>query len=282
MAHSNSTQYYNLPQFDSTDKPAWLVDVNPAYSAIDTGIHAAKTAADSAQSDATQALSDASSAGTTASGADAKATGSIASLADTFDSTATYNIGDLVIYNNLLYICIVAVTVPGAWTGSENWSRTTLETEINKKQDTINRLTSASTLDGTEELAVYDGTGTKKTTTGDMAGLANAVTAGTLTFESNFNDVASYIKKVGNVVYIHLDCSAITPISARSHILTIPDDLYPNEVQRFICIGSQIHQGVLDSSCFGFLVTNNGALFVGDGLNNAITDIFADLCYVIS
>lgn len=173
MSHSNSTQYYNLPQFDSTDKPAWLVDVNPAYSAIDTGIHAAKAAADAAQGDATQALSDASAAGTTASGADAKAAGSIASLADTFDTTATYNVGDIVIYNNLLYICIVDVTVPGAWTGSGNWNRTTIETEINKKQDTINRLTSVSTLNGTDEIAVYDGTNTKKTTAADVASLAN-------------------------------------------------------------------------------------------------------------
>ena len=171
MAHSNSTQYYNLPQFDSTDKPAWLVDVNPAYYAIDAGIHAAKAAADDAQSDATQALSDASSAVTTASGADAKASGSIASLADTFDPTATYNVGDLVIYNNLLYICIVDVTVPGAWTGSGNWNRTTIETEIDKKQNTIDRLTSVSELMGTDEIAVYDGINTKKTTAADVAAL---------------------------------------------------------------------------------------------------------------
>ena len=130
MAHSNSTQYYNLPQFESTDKPAWLVDVNPAYAAIDAGIHAAKAAADAAQGDATQALSDASSAGTTASGADAKASGSIASIADQFDTTATYAVNDLVIYNNLLYICTTAVTTPGAWTGSTNWERTTLENQI--------------------------------------------------------------------------------------------------------------------------------------------------------
>lgn len=145
----------------------------------------------------------------------------------------------------------------------------------------INGLTSASTLDGTEKIAIYDGTGTKKTTAAEIAGLANAVTAGELTFESNFNNVASYIKKVGNVIYIHLDCYAITPINTRNHILTIPSDLYPNEVQRFICIGSQTHQGFLDSSCFGFLVNTNGTLFVGDGLQNAITDIFADLFYVI-
>lgn len=126
MAHTNSTPNYALPQFLSTDKPAWLTDVNPAYTAIDTGMHNAQTAADAAQNDATQALSDAATADGKATTADAKGSGAIASLAATFDSTATYNVGDYVIYNNLLYICDVAVTTPGPWTGSTNWSRTTM------------------------------------------------------------------------------------------------------------------------------------------------------------
>lgn len=46
MSHTNSTTNYNLPQFISTDKPAWLTDVNDAMSAIDTGIAAAKSVAD--------------------------------------------------------------------------------------------------------------------------------------------------------------------------------------------------------------------------------------------
>ena len=127
MAHSNSTQYYSLPQFESTDKPAWLVDVNPAYAAIDAGIHAAKAAADGAQSDATQALSDAATADGKATTADAKASGAIASISESFDPTATYNVGEYVIYNNLLYICSVAVTTPGPWTGSSNWNRASVD-----------------------------------------------------------------------------------------------------------------------------------------------------------
>ena len=45
MSHTNSTSNYNLPQFVGTDKPAWLGDINPAMSAIDTAI---KNASDSA------------------------------------------------------------------------------------------------------------------------------------------------------------------------------------------------------------------------------------------
>ena len=40
MSATNHTTNYNLPQFVGTDKPAWLGDVNPAMSAIDTQMKA--------------------------------------------------------------------------------------------------------------------------------------------------------------------------------------------------------------------------------------------------
>ena len=116
MSHTNSTTNFGLPQFITTDKPAWLTDVNVAYAAIDTAMKNNQTAAASAQSDATQALSDASSAATTATEASTKSTGALSSIADTFSNTDTYEVGELVIYNNLLYRCTVAITVPGDWT----------------------------------------------------------------------------------------------------------------------------------------------------------------------
>lgn len=137
MAHSNSTTNYHLPQFVSTDKPAWLTDVNTAYSDIDTGMHAAQVAADSAQGDATTALTTASEAATAAAAADAKASGAVASIAPAFDTTATYNIDDLVVYNNLLYKCITPVINPGPWSGTANWERFLIN-EISSKLNSIN------------------------------------------------------------------------------------------------------------------------------------------------
>lgn len=134
MAHSSSTSHYSLPQFAATDKPAWLVDVNPAYSAIDAGMYAAQQAADAAQADATQALDDAAAASGAATTASNTAAGAIASIAEAFDATATYSVGDYVVYNNLFYVCTTAVTTPGPWTGSTNWTRATLDsiaTELN-------------------------------------------------------------------------------------------------------------------------------------------------------
>lgn len=40
MSSTNHTTNYNLPQFVGTDKPAWLGDINPAMSAIDTQMKA--------------------------------------------------------------------------------------------------------------------------------------------------------------------------------------------------------------------------------------------------
>lgn len=48
MSFTNETQNYHLPQWVGSDKPTWLVDLNGAFSAIDTGM-----AATQAQSDAT-------------------------------------------------------------------------------------------------------------------------------------------------------------------------------------------------------------------------------------
>ena len=38
-----------------------------------------------------------------------------------FSTAATYDVGDIVTYNNGFYKCKAAVTVAGAWTGDTNW-----------------------------------------------------------------------------------------------------------------------------------------------------------------
>lgn len=55
MSHTNSTTNYNLPQFVGTDQPAWLTDINGAFSAIDTAVKNASDTATTASGDATTA-----------------------------------------------------------------------------------------------------------------------------------------------------------------------------------------------------------------------------------
>lgn len=56
MSHTNATSNYNLPQFLGSDKPAWLGDINPAMSAIDTQMKANADASTTAGTNATTAL----------------------------------------------------------------------------------------------------------------------------------------------------------------------------------------------------------------------------------
>jgi len=158
MAHTNETTYYDLPQFVTTDKPAWLVDFNGAMSAIDTAIHNAKSTADTAATDSAQALLDAAAAQSTADGAAAQGAGAVASIAPTFSATSTYSVGDYVIYNNLLYVCRVAINVPGAWTGSTNWNRATVD-DMNTAMDLRMDAVETATTPITPSFAITKSTG---------------------------------------------------------------------------------------------------------------------------
>ena len=47
-------------------------------------------------------------------------------LAPVFSTANTYAVKDVVLYDNKVWICHTAVTTAGAWTGSTNWTRTTV------------------------------------------------------------------------------------------------------------------------------------------------------------
>ena len=149
MSHTNSTTNYGLPQFLTGDKPAWLTDVNNAYSDIDAAIYAAQSKADTAFTDAGNAQTDATTAINNAAAADAKGSGAIASIEAAFDPTTIYAVGAKVMYNSLLYRCIAAVVTPGPWTGSTNWERITVDNLITASDSKIGQLTSLSTTDKT-------------------------------------------------------------------------------------------------------------------------------------
>ena len=66
MSHTNVTPNFDLPQFTADDKPDWLVDVNAAFLAIDTGMEATQSEAESASSTAQLAQETAENASETA------------------------------------------------------------------------------------------------------------------------------------------------------------------------------------------------------------------------
>ena len=66
MSHTNETPNFDLPQFTADDKPDWLVDINAAFLAIDTGMEATQSEAESASSTAQLAQETAENAAETA------------------------------------------------------------------------------------------------------------------------------------------------------------------------------------------------------------------------
>lgn len=100
MSHTNTTTNYGLPQFLSSDKPAWMADINVAFADIDSQM---KTNADAA-----------SAAQTTANDA-------VLNGAPGYSNLSTYAVGDVVNYLGRVYKCDIAVTTPEAF-DSAKWS----------------------------------------------------------------------------------------------------------------------------------------------------------------
>ena len=201
MSHTNSTTNYALPQFLTTDKPAWLTDINNAFLAIDTAIHNAQSDATTAGNNATQALSDASAASTAAATADAKGSGACASIEATFDPTTVYAVGAKVMYNSLLYRCNVAVITPGPWTGSANWERITVNSLIPANAGDID-LTS-DPADGTVQAAISD----LNTELGSVS---------TVTINGSYATGNMYYRKIGRLVIVFglLQITTTAPVNS--------------------------------------------------------------------
>lgn len=248
MSHTNSTANYNLPQFITTDKPAWLTDVNNAYSAIDLGIKAAKDAGDNAQSDATQALTDAGNAQTTANAANSKAGGAVSSISENFLDSSTYAVGDLVMYNNLLYKCHTAVATPGEWTGSANWSRIDIDTLLSEINGNTLAMPSAPFTTGSIAAAIND--------------LNGNITSAT-TVDTHFIGVSSYggsiyARKVNNVctIYAYGLGSINPPATGSAYTLgTLPERFRPVNVAWFA--GTRI-SGYKYDAIQGYKIDTNG------------------------
>ena len=100
MSHTNTTTNYGLPQFLSSDKPAWMADINVAFADIDSQM---KTNADAA------------------SAAQSTADDSVLNGAPGYSNLSTYSVGDVVNYLGRVYKCDIAVTTPEAFDNAK-WS----------------------------------------------------------------------------------------------------------------------------------------------------------------
>lgn len=156
MAHTNQTPNYGLSEFVGTDKPAWLVDYNGDMEKIDLGMKAAQDVADAAKTEADQGAIDIAAVTIIANGAAARSSAAISNYAEPYDSTATYAVGDYVVYDNLTYRCITAITVPESFDGT-HWARVTMDGELTQmKEATSNNVVHSILLTGTTAVTAPD------------------------------------------------------------------------------------------------------------------------------
>lgn len=131
-------------------------------------------------------------------------------IADTYDITSTYAVGDYVIFNSLLYKCITAVTTPGVW-NSSYWAHVLVTDEmgsgggssvIPNPQDPATDTLTTIEINGT----VYDiaggGGGSGYTETTLWSGNETPSTAGTdINLSNNISDYDAIAIHVGNNSY---------------------------------------------------------------------------------
>ena len=88
---------------------------------------------DSSSSGLIQALEDIADAVAGGGGGGSSAAGLVS---DNFSETDTYDLGDYCIHNNTLYVCINAITTPGAWDLSD-WQATNAGLELSSLNSAI-------------------------------------------------------------------------------------------------------------------------------------------------
>lgn len=103
-----------------------------AASGSATAASGSATAAAGSATTAGQEAEAASGSATAAATSAANAAASVASLAHPYDATATYNIGDYVIYEGMLYRCTTAITTAEAWNAA-HWTQATLADDVEAK-----------------------------------------------------------------------------------------------------------------------------------------------------
>ena len=203
MSHTNTTTNYGLPQFLSSDKPAWMADINVAFADIDSQMKLNADAAADAQSD----VNDAS-----------------LNFAAGYSNASTYDVGDVVVYNNRMYICDVAVTVPESFDLAK-WTYY----RVSNTADAVENVTSAEnaleTLVGSTDIsAIGDGTvtGAIDTINTNLSELIDD----NYTFvsdNSNITAVVNNVIRVGDCLVCDIELSASVTIShseAIGHLAT--------------------------------------------------------------
>ena len=165
MSIANGTEHYDYPQVQLTDRPTFA-DYNPTFRDIDAKLYSLITGATADEADIaqlkldmTQAQSDIVTAKGVADAAKAEADANAenigiistalgntdrtvatkldsVAIAEPYDTTATYSVGDVVVYNGQRYVCSTAVTVAEPF-DADKWTGEDVETVLDSLKSDV-------------------------------------------------------------------------------------------------------------------------------------------------
>ena len=235
MSSTNHTTNYNLPQFVGSDKPAWLGDINPAMSAIDSAMHANATKAQ-------QGIDDASTAQTTAETAEGHAQDAITN-AGTAQRTADGAVASLSETNTKLNGFITGMTINDFETCEKTLSGTSTKLRLTLAQSADGSIfkfygvcqisnASGSTINPFGAIRNANGhikTGLYLNTTPDSA--FSILPAGMVftkgsTAIANNSEITAYVEADGEITFDYWGSGSIS--NGQSHYIYLPPCLYFN------------------------------------------------------
>ena len=170
MSYANGTTHYNLPQTVGTDKRDWS-DTNQAFADIDAALYQASETASSSATEITSIEADLSTLSTNITSLTGVVDGNTSAIstineslglinnvlsqhttsisnkldsvaiAEPYDTTKQYSIGDIVVHAGQRYKCVTAVSVPEPF-DSDKWIGEDVQTIFNNLDTSIDELNS--------------------------------------------------------------------------------------------------------------------------------------------
>jgi len=245
MSHTNSTTNYGLPQFLSSDKPAWMADINVAFDNIDSQMKANADAAASAKSTADNA---------------------VLNGAPGYSNLSTYDVDDVVNYGGRVYKCIIAVTTPEAFDNAK-WILYDLQ-DASKAIDDIDLELGSADISGI-------GDGSVKGAISEINSKLSSTRFNLTAISSNQNNFLGYgiFDATTNSVRIYAYAfNSTNPVDSTAVAEGIPEQYRPSS-DIIIGVGT-IYNGNREYRPSGFTVKSDGSI------TNRITSSHYGFCCV--
>lgn len=298
MSIANGTIHYGYPQVQLTDKPTFA-DFNPAFADIDSKLYglitgaatdeqaiadlgttvgnlttelgsvsetatAAKDKADASE-EAITLLSGQVSQNTTRIGSKIDSN----AIAEPYDTTATYEVDDVVTYQGQRYRCTTAVLVAEPFDATK-WIGEDVETVLDHLQDEIDNIPVGGGTAADTTLAPISG----MTATNVQDGIAELHTGLAKEYEKDATGVSTFAVRSNNTVILEIVLAAAN-ITGSSTILTLDSDVRPAANKSVTGIVEIVSGSVGSVQAANFTISTSGAVQCTGNITNGYGQIIA-------